>query len=536
MVSAAVVRRAADPIRRARRSAALAALAALLAGAAVAQSPQAEPDREEAATQPADRPLGQVQPPLEEPGDGAGVEPGEPDPRQPWRRRDDLGPAEGRGGLTFSLQLGAARDTGLRARGGLEPDPGIDADGEPGSPLADRGEHEDSLYVIVPSLLLHRRPSRRTEVVLAYQPEIERFEERDDLDATHHAAGVRLEHLASRRSRLVFGGSLLDGEDPSRHLGGQLLVLPRTPYSQSRIYAGFEHQWTSTGLLFYVGRTATEIEPTDLELAGPLLGTGIDESEYTATLTLDRTLGERSGFVASYSYVVPDWSSPAPGEDPLDPVDPLDPADPFDEALLPAAFDDPVHTATVGFTHRFAERVRFHVAGGVHYAEEATYLGSIGLAREGEAFSLGLRYERSLLAVGAFSSVGIGSPGFPTGPGASLRDAVSESLTATFAVRPIDRLRLEQHLWAARADLLPGDPLETLSSMSRLQIETVRRLGVFGQYEWFEQSGAPLLLDELSRSRFSAGLVIGLAGRPDTWGVRQDSTLLERVLPFWRND
>jgi hypothetical protein len=361
-------------------------------------------------------------------------------------------------------------------------------------------------------------------VILAYQGELEQFDRDGDegnLDATHHAAGLRIEHLASRRSRLVFGGALLDGEDPSRHLGGQLLVLPRTPFSQSRLYAGLEHVWSSTGLLFYVGHTATEIEP-----ALGLLATGIDESEYTATLTVDRTLGQRTGLIGSYTYVVPSWSDPPEGVLGGDPV--------TDE--LPLALSDPFHTAVIGITHRAADRISLHIAGGVHYGDEATLLASAGIARDGATFSFGLRYEYSLLTLGTFSSAAIGSPAPPIGPNAALRDAMSQSVTASFGVRPIERVRFEQYLWGGRTSLDSGEPLESVSVTSRLVVELVRRLGIFGQYDWFEQTGGLLPVDDISRSRVSVGLVIGVAGPPATWGVRQDPVQLGRVLPSTRKD
>jgi hypothetical protein len=67
-------------------------------------------------------------------------------------------------------------------------------------------------------------------------------------------------------------------------------------------------------------------------------------------------------------------------------------------------------------------------------------------------------------------------------------------------------------------------------------VELVRRLGLFGQYDWFEQSGGRLPVEDISRSRVSVGLIIGVTGQPKTWGVRQDSLLLGRVLPSTRKD
>ncbi|HUP23862.1 MAG TPA: hypothetical protein VNB06_13080, partial [Thermoanaerobaculia bacterium] len=286
------------------------------------------------------------------------------DQRRP--RFDEDESANAATGLSFSLTLGGARDTGLRF-------------GEAVAGAADHGAEaidgvEDSIYVVGPSLLLHRRPSRRSEVILAYQGELEQFERQGELDATHHAAGARIEHMTSRRSRLVFGGSLLDGEDPSRHLGGQLLVLPRTPFSQSRLFAGFEHSWSATGLLLYVGRTATEIEP-----ALGLLEAGIDESDYAATLIVDRTLGKRTGLIGSYTYVVPEWSDR--------PESVLDGGDGLAADRLPLALSDPFHTAVIGISHRPAKRITLHAAGGMHYSDQADLLASAGIARDGTAFS-----------------------------------------------------------------------------------------------------------------------------------------------------
>lgn len=399
--------------------------------------------------------------------------------------------------LASSLSLGTARDDGFLVRG---------------------EELDDTVYLASPSLLLHV-PGPRSELTVAYEPEVERFERHPELDAVHHAAGVLYRYDATRRSRLIAGGSLLDGEDPGRQLGGLLLVLPRVPYRQWRGYAGFEHSWQKTELLLYLGRTATRIEA-----APGLLAAGLDEAEDEATLTLDHTLGPRTGLTFSYSYLRPTR------EGTLEEVGEED-----DPLLLPLT--EPRQTAILGLSLQPGARVTLHLAGGVLYErDEASYLAAGELLRSGRAFSFRLRYERAPLSLGRADVAG-GDPSTPPlAPTAALADTVSNALTAGFVVRPVRRLRWEQVVWGARADLPTGETLESVAATSRLVVQAARRLGVYAQADFFDQTGSAALGGGLSRTRYTVGLILGVSGPPAAWGLAGEPHGLATVLPDGRGE
>lgn len=414
--------------------------------------------------------------------------------------------------LATSLTLGAGRDTGLVAAG---------------------EEIDDTVYTVSPSLLVLHRPSERTELALAYEPEIETFETHSELDAVEHVAGALLRFDATRRTRLIAGGSLLDGEDPGRFLGGQLLDLPRSPFEQWRVYAGWEHRWQMASVLLHLSRTSTRIDPST-----GALGAGLDQTENLASVTFDRTLGPRTGLTLSYSYLDPEIATPPPLETTGEPGEPGEEPleDPFDDPFL-EPIRDPVQTALMGLTFRPAAHLAFHLAGGALYErQEASFLGAAEMLRQGDAVSFRLRYDRSLLSFGPAETGAAAA--LPPPPTAAVRDTVSDTVTLDFAVSPGNRrVRFEQLVWGARTTL-PGDDesLDSVALSSRLVVRAVRRLGLYAQYDYFDQNGSRLFGERFSRSRYSVGLILGISGPPGAWGVRTAPEAPAGLLPHRRGD
>lgn len=424
--------------------------------------------------------------------------------------------------LASSLTLASGRDSGFRA--GDE-------------------ELEDTVHLLRPSLLLLHRPSARTELLLGYEPELQFFDRHSELDAVDHRAGVLYQHEPSRRSRLLAGGSFLDGEDPSRHLGSLLVVLPRVPYQQWRAYAGYEYRWQRTGLLLHVGRTGTRIDP-----APGILTPGLDQTEDAVTLTLDRVLDPRTDLVASYSWVDPTYEPPALVEVPDGPGVPDDP-DVFHDPDIPhgpdvphnhtppdathlARVSEPYQSASLGLGFQATPRVRLSVTGGVlEQAEDLSYLGSAEVLRSGKALSYRLRYDRSLLSFGPAAAPAGAAPGGPLAPSGALDDTLTQAVTVAFVARPATRFRWEQTLWGAETELPGDETLESFAATSRLVYEVTRRLGAFVQGQHLEQRGSDLLGEPFSRTFVSVGVVVGLTGPRRAWGVREEPASLRRVLP-----
>ena len=297
-------------------------------------------------------------------GTPPGVEPDVP-------RRDDPDDGElpeggDRAFLAAVVSAGAARDEGLR--------------------VGDE-ELEDTSYVVTPTLLFLNRPSERAELAIGYAPEIESFQEHPELDAVHHAAGLLWRFDPSDRSRISLGASLLDGEDPSRHLDGLIVLLPRTPYTQGRAFIDLAQRWRFTGLSLQLGRTDTEIEPSE-----GLFGSGVDQTDDYAMLTLERTLSRRTDLFASYAYI-----DPTPGPDA--PTD--------EQGLLPGVLTEPIQSVLLGLTGRLTRRVTLEIAGGLlddglepaEGERRYSWLASGEILREGDELTFRLRYDRSLLSL-----------------------------------------------------------------------------------------------------------------------------------------
>lgn len=380
----------------------------------------------------------------------------------------------------------------------------------------------DAVFRLTPRLLLVHSPTVRTELTAAYAPELEVFDRHSELDAVHHAAGAAFRHDLTRRSRVLAGGSILDGEDPTRQLGGLNVLLPRVPYQQSRLYGGFEHRWQRTSVLFHLGHTRTEIDAAE-----DALFAGSDQSENVAGLTLLRSLTAQTDLSASYSFIDP--SSDRPGGFVPDPGDDPDDPDPVPD---PLGLDEPIQTLTLGLGHRFDPRLAVQLSGGVlERSDELSWVGAAELLRSGDPLSFRVRYDRSLLSFGSASAPGEGVPVQPATPNAAVGDTLTDSLALGFLARLTDRLRWRQVLEAARTDLASGDTLETLGGSGRLTVEATRRIGTFLELDYLDQQGSDLFGESGSRWSAALGLIVGVTGPEAAWGVREAPERLNAILP-----
>lgn len=421
-------------------------------------------------------------------------EPGEPGDAGPF---DDpevgvfAAPFGERSFFSSSLTASTGRDQGFRAGG---------------------EELDDTVHRVTPRLLWRLRPSARSELTVGYAPEAEFFENHSDLDAVHHIAGARFRHELTRRSTFTAGASLLDGEDPSRHLGGAvLLVLPRVPYQRTRFRAGLEHRLRLTSLFVDVARTESEIESAP----GRLLADGLDRAESSVTVGLRRPVTPRLGLTGSYSYVDSSDSRVAgvPGD------------------LAPEG-TDAIQTAVLGLDYRVSPQLDLHLSGGALEDDgEVSYIGRAGIRRTGRRFAFRLDYDRSLLSFGT-TDPAAGADGGTAAPTATVGDSLSQTVTGAVLVRFAGRLRWEQLVRGTRSSLPDEEDLETLGASSRLVVELTRRIGAFAQVDYLDQQGSAALGEAFSRVDFAAGLILGLTGPRGSWGVARPQRELEAVLPY----
>ena len=103
-------------------------------------------------------------------------------------------------------------------------------------------------------------------------------------------------------------------------------------------------------------------------------------------------------------------------------------------------------------------------------------------------------------------------------------------------------VRWQQRLWATRAEIEGGadgggGDLDALAATTRLVFPAGDRFGLYARLDYFDQTGFdPPVSDPasdpagFSRTRWSAGVIVGLGGPPSTWGLREEPTLLLRTL------
>jgi hypothetical protein len=468
------------------------AAAALFAAAGWAQeaAPQPPPAGEPPAAEEPDAP-----PPPGIPGETLAVEAEEEE-------------AEARSFVSLELATGAGTDDGIVVGG---------------------AELEDDFYLARATLLVHRQPSLRTELTFAYEPEAEFHDLHPELDVIDHAVGALLAHRPSRRSRVLVGGSFLDGEDPGLHLGGSILLLPRTPYRQARLYTGYEHRWKETAALFHLSATRTELD------AVPGLIAELEQNEYAAVATVEHRLSEFVDVAASYSYLHPDVDSPAPL--------PLPPAGEDGEGEAPlapalATESEPLHMLATTLGLRPRPGFGLHLtAGAVAFEEEVDYLAGVAIDAGNEVFRVRLGYDRAPARLGPAGELGggetVGDPAGPALPSVVVRDAISDTATISWALEPSPRFRWLAGASASRTELLEAESLETVSATTRLVVGLFDRVGIFGELDYItERTEGPDA--DSDRLRYAAGLLFTVGELPAIRGLGRDREHLARVLPYRR--
>lgn len=437
---------------------------------------------------------------------------------------------------SFALAGAYDRLSGREPVGTPAPGPGGPGPGQPGPPggpaapadpdapadPADPGTADATLsengWVLRPSFLFVHRPSARSSLVAAYEPELENLERRQQSDRISHSAGIALEHRASRRTDLSAGASYLDSFDPSRHLGGDSFVLIPGRFEQQRLYAGLSHRLLRATRLNLYG----EYSSADSDLRGD--GVPFDVADLSGTIALEHAIGRRSDVTFSYGYTDTEVSNVST------------------EVSAPERLSGPVQAFRVGFGHRASRYYSFHIATGVLReedldtgAQEDSWIGSFELARESEVVELRLRYDRSLFAFGTGDVALPTELDGPVLPGTVLRDTVADTVSFHFAIAPRGRLRWEQSIWLARRTLLEGDRVDSVTTASQLEVDLGRghapRVGLFARFDYFDRDDSGFLGEALSRERLSLGLRVGLSGPQTRAAQRVALTELRKVLP-----
>lgn len=373
----------------------------------------------------------------------------------------------------------------------------------------------DTLYVARPTFILEHRPSRRFELTVGYDPEIERFAEQSELSAVHHAAAARLRFDPTRRSQIFALASYLHGEDPSRYLSDLAIVMPRGPFTQTQAFTGHEQRWERSALTVQIGYAATVIEP-----GTGIFANGIDQSEAVAGIDFTQQLTDHLEGSASYSYSRPEDRTSREsslGED------------------TAVRGPDALQSALLGLRAQASSKLSLGISAGVFRGDESAFLGAAEIGRTGERFAISLRYDHGPLSFGSYEVQGGGSHavggGAPTG---SVEDSVSQALSLAFSAKLGQRLRWEQLAWASHATLAQEEELDSFAAASRLVFDVAHRFGLYLQADHLEQRGPLPVEGDYARTRVSLGLVIGISGPPSAWGIRREPEVLDGLFPGGR--
>jgi hypothetical protein len=511
--------------------------------------------QETVAQDPAEQDPARQEPPAEEPesvrDEGVADEPVRPaEPGEPPRTVDDDGttraeePFGEEAGDRTEPGLGSYFSTSFALAGANDRASGsetviVPGTRPPGRPTAPVGppttvtrdvEIDENGWLVRPSFLFVHRPSARGGLVLAYEPELEQLEgSSDDSERVSHSAGLNFEHKTSRRTEVHAGASYLDSLDPSRHLGGDSFVLIPGRFEQQRVYGGVSRLLAPSTKLSLNGEWSTaksNLETDDVPL---------DLTDLSGTIGLEQGIGRKSHVTFSYGYTDTEL-------DGFEFAEPGGGTAPPDDEVPVGDYSGPVDSFRVTFGHRPTARFSFLLGSGVLREddsltgeEDTTWIGLGEVAREGEVLTMRLRYDRSLLALGAGDTLladGVEDPAFA---GTALRDTVADTLSFHLEMFPPGRVRFEQSVWLSRRSVLEGDDVDSFVTASLVELLLNRgnaaRLGMFARFDYFDRSSSDLLGESLSRQRFSLGLRVGLTGPQTRVAHRLAVDELRRVLP-----
>jgi hypothetical protein len=448
--------------------------------------PTAETTAQPAVEDPVEKPAADSLPDLT-PGTlpELGGEAGEPEPERAQRH-----------GLLYSISTAALHDDGFVLKG----------EAVKGAAFLARG-----------AVLLDGRPSARSSYVVAYEPEVEVFnQQQSNLNAFNQAGGALYDLQISRRSHFTAGGSFIKAEDPTRYLGGALLFVPDGEYQQGRVYTGIDHHWEHSAIALRVEGTATEIASWP-----DFAATDLRDRELAASLTLEHGFGDQTTLSLSYSYLRPELTGVLDGPE---------------RELI---FDEPLQSALLTLTRRIGQHWSVGLSGGALRqrsveitpvdSRELHPIAALELTGRGQRFAIQARLERAPLSIGFNPATTPSLSARALIPAAILPGRYVNSASAELVTLLPRGFRYRQGLWGARADVKDGGTITSWGASSRVVKAATDRLGVFGELEYYRQSG-------FDRKRILVGLEFGLLGPREAISLDRDTDPRRRALPETRGN
>jgi hypothetical protein len=376
--------------------------------------------------------------------------------------------------------------------------------------VTEEGRVEDGVFVFVPTAVAFQKPSPRSNLQFIYEPEIEIYQTRSDLNAINHAAAIAYSREPARRSGLRAGGSFLRTHDRSRQTSG-LAVSPRGLYVEGRGYASLDHRLgprTSIRLGAQSWLTRSQA-PTFTDFSGEL-----DEWRNSFTVGLGRALNEAHELSVAYTRFESSFlnAEELTGED-------LD--DRGGQDSLSGAY-----TATL-----VASGVRFGGSAGLirlprESGDEYTYSLATHFDKAWSSFNFGVSYQRSLSGQLRFES---------DTPADVIRDpllddGVAQSANVTLGGEIGRRLTLSGQVSLSRTDVAGFEtPLETFVVTTDVGLVLTDRLIPMINLMYWDQQ-APQEVLTYSRTRITAGLRFFWDAPPS--GRRMNYENVRGILPI----
>lgn len=376
-------------------------------------------------------------------------------------------------GDTRGFKLYSARVTG-----GF--DTGIDTEVEGGDVV------DESTLAIVPAALAYRNPAPRSTFEFIYEPEVEIFRHRSDLNDVNHAGAVAYERRVTPTLDFRTGGTVLRTHDRSRQSSG-LAVTDRGLYFEGRGYLTFDYRFSrETRLRVDLTSWASRTEVAENVSTSGL----VDEWSNSVGVGLARRFGRAHELSVDYTRL---GTSVVNGEDLTNPE------------FVPSEAQDMING---GWQVTLLSGLRFGGSLGVirnpaPQAEDEYTYAILGYAEKNwNTLTVGGSYRRSLS--GLFRVDPTDSPDAFRDP--LLNGGVADAIRFAMGGEIGRRVSIQQEVTLSRTDVPAADDrIESLFAGLSFGVALNDRIEpVLNILYWDQSSSVPTL--DFSRTRITAGL------------------------------
>jgi hypothetical protein len=350
---------------------------------------------------------------------------------------------------------------------------------------------DDQVLTIALPKVGYQNDSKRHEFTASYVPEFEIFQHNSDQNAVGQDAQGMFTYFLAKNIQVSAGASYRSSHDPARTLENVMLLLPRSPYTETDIRASFEYvvnPLTAFGARY--DNTHANFGQTD-----PFQSRILDSASSGYSVFGTRMLSRRQRLRATYSIFQ---------------IKPINPHAKFEDQVdAHYSFEQPIHSGALEYRLALDPSTIITLSGGAIKLDTGmNYTFRAGIdKRVGPYYWLSGGFARSLAFTAGSSGTfaqGLGSNGF------------FDVYTLRFKGEPTRKTGiLFDVTWSRDAAGQVVNGSNAFMGRARFDYRLSDREVVYTSIESFEQNENAYVRAPLSRNRFMVGIEISLSSETE---------------------